>query len=87
MVQELPENSTKEESDSVQILSPTNLAEQESKDKEQADELGRKMDHCVDMIKELEKEIITLSASQEYYRKKLRKLGRRQQILLNMRLL
>ena len=75
----------KDQTGSVQTAaSAEDLARQ---DQEKAQELGLKIDKCLERIKEMDADIATLMKSQDYYRKKMRKLARKRDVALNLRLL
>ena len=61
--------------------------QQDKEDERMARDLGQQMDRCKKVIDELERDIYTLIRSQEYYRKKMRRLGIKRDRYLNLRLL
>lgn len=59
----------------------------DKEDERRARELGQQMDRCKLIIDDIDKNICKLIASQDYYRKKMRKLGVKRDRYLNLRLL
>lgn len=66
---------------------PASLSDLEKEDVKDAADMEAKIDRCFQMIKEMDTDIASLMRSQDYYRKRMRRLAKSRDVKLNLRLL